>query len=166
MRDKIITIYAQGVGRPVKRMITPVSEGELNSYLTYEAGSDIPIGLSQPRLFLFDGGRVAGRAVVDLDAVRRARRSTSWLDPVNYLAGKVPVSVEGVLTSRDGLAWFRLESATFGGVPVPKMILQEVVSYYSRSPEKPDGVSLDDPYPLPARIRQIDVRRGQAQVIQ
>ena len=35
-------------------------------------------------------------------------------------------------------------------MPIPKAVLQEIVSYYSRSPERPDGLSLDDPFALPA----------------
>ena len=53
-----------------------------------------------------------------------------------------------------------------GGVPIPKLFLQEIVSYYSRSAEKPAGISLDDPFPLPARIREIQVERGQAIIVQ
>ena len=51
-------------------------------------------------------------------------------------------------------------------MPVPKSFLQELVSYYSRTPKNPQGVSLDDPFALPASIRQIDVGAGQAVVVQ
>jgi hypothetical protein len=51
-------------------------------------------------------------------------------------------------------------------VPVPKILLQEIIGYYSRTPEKPAGISLDDPFPLPARIREIQVERGQAIIVQ
>jgi hypothetical protein len=40
------------------------------------------------------------------------------------------------------------------------------VSYYSRTPEKPAGIGLDDPFALPARIREIHVERGQAIIVQ
>jgi hypothetical protein len=46
------------------------------------------------------------------------------------------------------------------------MILQEIVSYYSRTAENPSGISLDDPFALPARIREIQVERGQAIIVQ
>ena len=51
-------------------------------------------------------------------------------------------------------------------MPIPKFLLQQIVSYYSRSPARPSGFSLDDPVALPARIREIQVERGQAIVIQ
>jgi hypothetical protein len=52
------------------------------------------------------------------------------------------------------------------GVPVPKPLLQEVVSYYSRSPELPAGIDLEAPFELPARIREIRTQKGQALIIQ
>ena len=51
-------------------------------------------------------------------------------------------------------------------MPVPKSVLQELVSYYSRSSQNPTGVSLDTPFELPARIREIRVGQKQATVIQ
>ena len=168
MRDKVVTIYHLAAAPPAtgEKRVIKVTENEINAYLAFEAGSDIPVGLADPRLTLMERRRVAGRAIVDLDAVRLHRRSGRWLDPVNYLTGRLPVTCQGMLTTRDGFAWFTLETATIAGIGVPKMVLQEVVSYYSRSPQKPQGLNLDDPFPLPARIRQIDVRRGEADVVQ
>jgi len=53
-----------------------------------------------------------------------------------------------------------------GGVAVPPMLLQEIVSFYTRSAEAPRGVWLDEPFPLPARIDRIEIARGQAVVVQ
>ena len=61
---------------------------------------------------------------------------------------------------------FQLESAAVGGMPIPKLVLQEIVGYYSRTPQNPSGINLDDPFALPARIREIQVQRGQAIVVQ
>ena len=41
-----------------------------------------------------------------------------------------------------------------------------MVSYYSRSPKNPQGVSIDGAFALPAAIRQIDVGAGQAVIVQ
>jgi hypothetical protein len=49
---------------------------------------------------------------------------------------------------------------------VPKSVLQRVVSYYSTSPEDPDGIGLDDAFELPAQIVEIRVQAGQALVVQ
>jgi hypothetical protein len=81
-------------------------------------------------------------------------------------SGRLPVAATGVLTTSNGVGRFTLESANVAGVPVPKLFLQQVVSYYSRSPSRPSGISLDDSFALPARIREIQVGRGEALVIQ
>jgi hypothetical protein len=109
---------------------------------------------------------VSGRAVVDLDAVRKSKKPTSLLDPMNYLFGRLPVTATGTLKTSEGVGRFELESASAGSIPIPKVLLQEIVSYYSRTRENPAGLSLDDPFALPARIREIQVERGQAIIVQ
>ena len=44
--------------------------------------------------------------------------------------------------------------------------IQQIVRYYSKSERYPSGVNLDDPFTLPARIREIKVERGHAIVVQ
>lgn len=166
LRQKVATISAHGE-RPSKQgRRTTVTEGEVNSYLVYDAKPQLPAGVIEPAVTILGTGRLSGRAVVDLDAVRHARASQSWFDPTNYLTGRLPVSATGRLKTSNGVGHFELESASVGGVPVPKMLLQEIVSYYTRTPEKPSGIGLDDPFALPARIREIQVERGQAIIVQ
>jgi hypothetical protein len=110
-------------------------------------------------------GKVSGRAVVDLDAVR-TQKKRGWLDPLGYLTGKLPVNASGVLTTQDGKGQFVLQSADISGITVPKSVLQELVSYYSRSKENPEGINMDAPFELPARIREIKVGTGTSTVVQ
>ena len=76
------------------------------------------------------------------------------------------VKATGPLQARDGVARLELESADIAGVPIPKFLLQQIVSYYSKSAARPSGISLDEPLELPARIREIQVKPGQAIVVQ
>jgi hypothetical protein len=152
--------------RGAAQKTTIVTEREVNSYLAFDAGSQIPVGITGPRITILDDRRLAATALVDLDAVRARHKSTGWFDPMNYLSGQLPVSLSGRLQTADGVAHFSLESATVSNVPIPKPLVQELVTYYSRTPQNPRGLNLDDPFPLPAHIRQIDVRRGEALVIQ
>jgi hypothetical protein len=71
-----------------------------------------------------------------------------------------------VLQASNGRGRFELESASVGVLPIPKLLLQEIVAYYSKSPDNPGGISLDDEFELPARIREIQVGRGQAIIVQ
>src|SRR5437867_9023692 len=167
MKQKVAAIAAHGE-RPTKQgQRTMVTESEVNSYLTYGLGNDLRTGVVQPSVSALGTGRVSGRAVVDLDAVRKAGGSSGGLfDLRSYLTGQVPVTATGVLRTSNGHARLELQSASVAGVPVPKLLLQEIVAYYSKSPSKPGGISLDDEFELPARIREIQVDRGQAIVVQ
>ncbi len=163
---KLLTIAQNGT-RPARgaSRVTTVSEREINAYLRFLAAPDIPAGVVEPRLWILGDGRVAGRALVDLDAVR-TQKSRGWTDPAGYLTGRLPVQVTGFLTTRNGIARFTLESADVSGISVPKFVLQEVVTYYTRTPEQPNGIGLDDPFELPAGIREIQVGKGAARVVQ
>lgn len=145
---------------------TPVTEAELNSYLRYELGDRLPTGVKDPWVSILGNNRVSGHATVDLGQVGQGHKSSGMMDPYNYLAGSLPITADGVLTSKDGVASFALESASISGVPVPAGMLQEIVAYYSKSPDSPQGVSIAKPFPLPAGIREIQLDRGQAIVIQ
>lgn len=166
MRAKLVQIVARGEGCPCRqRLSTTVTEGEVNGYLRHHAAGDLPDGVVDPHVTIIGDGRVAGRATVDLDRVRTSRER-GWLDPAAYLTGRLPVTATGILHTKDGVARFELQTATVGGMTVPKVVLQELLSYYSATPEDPDGISLDDVYEMPARIREIQVGKSVAYVIQ
>jgi hypothetical protein len=159
-----ITAYAEKPTKVARRTI--VTQNEVNAYFVYEAREQIPVGIVEPSITALGPGRLSGRAIVDLDAVRKQRAPTSLLDPMNYLMGRLAVTAAGRLKTANGVAHFELESASVGSIPVPKILLQEIINYYSRTSENPAGISLDDPFALPARIREIRVERGQAIIVQ
>ena len=164
---KIVQIQQQGAGaRSGAARRTPVTQDELNSWFTYRAQPMLPAGVSGPQLTIVGAGKVSGQATVDLETIAKRRGSGGAFDPWSYLGGKVPVAVSGVLHTENGRGRFELQSAEVSGVPVPKTILQELVSFYSRTPDNPDGISLDEAFLLPANIRQIEVGQGQAVVVQ
>ena len=162
---KIVTFGNAPAAKSSGTRATPVSDLEVNSYLRYMATDQIPVGIVDPALNAQGDGRVSGRAVVDLDAVRK-QKQRGWLDPLGYLSGRLPVTAAGRLTTKDGKGQFQLESAEISGVTVPKAVLQELVSYYSRTPENPGGINMDAPFELPARIREIRVGSGTSTVVQ
>ena len=144
---------------------TLVTDVEVNSYLRYGVGAQIPVGVVNPILNALGNGRVSGSAIVDLDAVR-TQKQRGWTDPLGYLTGKLPVTASGTLTTQNGVGRFQLASAEISGIPVPKTVLQELLSYYSRTPDKPSGINMDDPFELPSRIREIKVGQGTATIVQ
>jgi len=144
---------------------TQVTDVEVNSYLKFLAGSQVPVGIVDPELHGAGAGRVTGRALVDLDAVR-TQKKRAWTDPLGYLTGRLPVTAAGTLTTQDGVGRFVLESAQISGITVPKSLLQELLSFYSRSAENPAGINMDEPFKLPAAIREITVGQGTAAIVQ
>ena len=163
---KLVRIVTIGAKCPCQKPIsTTITEAEVNAYLVHYAAGDLPDGVVSPRITIVGAGRVSGRATVDLDKVRTSKQR-GWLDPAGYLTGKLPVTVTGILHTQKGVGKFELLTATVGGVTVPKVVLQEMLSYYSRTPEDPDGLSLDDTFELPAKIKEIQVGKALAHVIQ
>jgi hypothetical protein len=152
-------------GRGAPSLSTPLTDAELNAYLRFLAGDQIPVGIVEPTLSALGNGRVSGRAIVDLDAVRK-QKERGLLDPMNLLSGRLPVTAAGRLTTKNGIGQFSLETAEVSGMTLPKSILQELLSHYSRTSEKPSGINMDDPFELPARIREIEVGSGTATIIQ
>ena len=145
---------------------TPITEAEVNSYLRYELVNQIPAGVSDPWVSILNDGRLSGKATVDLARVGQSRKSSGMLDPFNFLTGVLPVAVNGVLRTNNGVGTFALESASVSGIPVPAWMLQEIVTYYSKSASAPEGVSLEKPFALPSGIREIQLASGQAIVVQ
>lgn len=144
---------------------TQLTDTEVNAYLRFLAAKDIPKGIVDPILRAAGNGRVTGEALVDLDAVRMQKKR-AWTDPMGYLMGKVPVTADGTLTTQNGVGRFTLGSARLSGIPVPKSLLQELVSFYSKSPDNPAGINMDQPFQLPAAIKEIKVGVGTAVVVQ
>ena len=144
---------------------TQVTDSEVNSYLRFLAGSQVPVGIVEPMLHAVGNGRVTGRAIVDLDAVR-TQKQRGWTDPLAYLTGRLPVTAAGTLTTKEGVGRFVLESAEISGVTIPKSLLQELLTFYSRTPDTPAGINMDEPFALPAAIREIRIGQGSAAIVQ
>jgi hypothetical protein len=165
-QQKLVRIVQQGEVKSDKERSTLVTEGEVNSYLTFKAVDQLPVGVTDPSIVIQSQGRLSGRAVVDLDVIRRKKSSGSWFDPTSYLTGTLPVTAIGTLSTAEGQGRFQLESAAVSGIPIPKSFLQEIVSFYTRTASDPDGIGIDDPFTLPAEIRRIDADNGKAVIVQ
>ena len=165
-QQKMLVVVQNGSSDSKSSRQTPIDESELNSYLRFRAGDQLPVGVTDPAITLIGQGRVTAKAVVDLDVIRKTQGKGSWFDPTSYLRGRLPVSTTGSLMTNEGTARFDLERVEVSGLPVPKRLLQEIVSYYTKSADRPNGISLDEDFSLPAQIRRLDVEAGRAIVVQ
>jgi hypothetical protein len=166
LERKIDEIAKNGAAAEPKPKRTPVSERELNSYLNINIKDKILRGLTNPEITMLGNGALAGRVLVDLDEFNRNRRPQGLMDPLAYLSGKVPVTARGVMRARDGKGRFELGAAEIHGIALPKQMVQELVSYFSSTPDYPNGFDIDAPFDLPAKIRAIAIDKGEAVVAQ
>ena len=119
---------------------TPVSESELNSWFAYQCGAAV------------SGRRVScsghacrqrsnlGQAIVDLDVIGKQKSSGGTLRPLESAWRQGPRDGHGRAAHEQRRGDFAVDRAELSGVPVPVSVLQQLISYYSRSPRNPDGV--------------------------
>ena len=168
MLTKLVSIAERSEAPPSAAsspLRTSFTDREVNAYFQEHGPSFLPEGVADPEVVIDEAGRLQARAIVDLDAALKPQQR-SWLDPLAWVGGKVEVTAAGILRASAGRGQFALERATLAGVAIPNSLLQELVSYYSRSPENPRGFNLAEPFELPARIREVHTRRGAATVVQ
>jgi len=165
LETKLVTILRQADAEAPEPRLTTLSESEINAYLKFQGATQLPGGLTEPKLQIGADEAVSAEAVVDLNLIRQ-QRARGWLDPLQYLAGRLRVTASGRVRSGDGMAQIEIESVTIADIPVPPQVLQELVRYYTRTDEHPDGTQLDQPIPLPYRIAELRLSPGQAVIVQ
>lgn len=163
----ILTRAASGAvkGKPQAPLRTTFTDTQLNAWLLADGKENVPVGLLSPVVTFLGGGKVTAKAVVDLDAVRKSK-TRSMFDPMNWMTGLIPVTLTGALSGRGGMGTFDVETWSLGSVTLPRSVLQELISYYSKSSDFPDGITLGRPFPLPAEVRELIIARGAATVVQ
>ena len=165
MRKKVATIVARGEQKtPLKPspLRTTFTDREANAYFKVDGPDFLPAGVLDPQVTIDQGGKVSARAVVDLEKALGA----SAFNPLAWLGGKTEVTAMGTVRGENGKGQLQIERATLSGISIPKTVLQQVVSYYTRSPEMPNGFNIDEPFELPSKIRSVETAKGQATVVQ
>jgi hypothetical protein len=166
LERKIEEIAKNASTEPMRPKKTPVSEAEVNSYLNFNIKEKIPRGLANPQISGLGNGNLAGRIFVDLDEFKRQRGSAGIIDPLNFISGQVPLTARGILRTKNGRGRFELISAEIHNIPIPMPLVQELVTFFSRTQDNPKGFNIDEPFTLPAKIREVIVNRGEAVIVQ
>lgn len=170
MAAKVQSIYVRGTlpsipDQPSPTVTTAFTEREANAYFVHYGAEFLPEGLVNPRVTIAGGNRVSARAVVDLDRVRTAQ-ARGWLDPLGYVSGTLEVTLSGRLFAANKVGVIQFESATIGGVSVSESVLQELISFYTVTPESPRGFRLGETFELPSNITAVQMKPGAATVVQ
>ena len=167
MAKKIVAIVERGAvvpGKTARPLRTSFTDREVNAYFRFNREL-LPEGVSDARIVIAPGGKVQALAKVNLTEALKTR-DRSWLDPLAWVSGVVEITAYGTFEAVGGKGRFTLERSLFAGVPVAPAILQQVVTFYSRSPESPEGVDLQKPFELPVGIRSVETGAGTAIVVQ
>ena len=142
------------------RVVTLTERG-INAYFRYQGAPLLPAAVGEPELRLLGEGRISARARIDLDLLR-AERPRGPLDPLRYLGGYVEVVAVGALRASAGVGRFEIESLHVESVPVPVLLLVEVVRAHRDS----GGFDLTAPFWLPYGIEEVRVEPARAIVVQ
>jgi len=167
MDQKLQAIVARAIAleKPKTPLRTTFTERELNAYLAHHGREQLPAGVTHVAVTMVDANTLETRSVVDLDAIRTAQ-PRGYLDPLAYVTGMMQVITVGELTGSGGKGVYRYKSGSVGGVPIPRSVMLELLAFYTRSEDMPRGLILDEPFDLPAGIREVQVRKGAATVVQ
>jgi hypothetical protein len=165
MRKKLATIVARSEQKTAQKpspLRTTFTDREANAYFKVDGPDFLPPGVLSPEVTIDQGGKVSARAVVDLEKALQP----SVFNPLSWLGGTTEVTAFGTVTGQNGKGQLQIERATLSGISIPKSVLQQVVSYYTRSPEMPNGFNIDEPFELPSKIRSVETTKGQATIVQ
>ena len=165
LERKLISILGHADTESPEARLTPLLESEINAFLRFQGASQLPTGITEPTIRIGDAALVSAEAIVDLEVIRQ-QRARGWLDPLQYLTGRLQITASGTVRSGGGVAQVDIQSVTVAGIPVPVQVLQELVRHFTRIPDHPDGTSLDEPIPLPYRITELQLSPGQAIIVQ
>jgi hypothetical protein len=163
---KVVIVQEHANDGVKKPLATTFTQAETNSYLKFNAVELLPTGLTQPEITMHGQNRVSAKAIVDLDIVRKKQSSGGWFDPTSYLTGKLLVTAAGRVITGDGKGRVELERAEVSGVPIPKTFLNQLVNFFTRTADNPNGSTVDDVFELPAKIKRIDSEQGRFTVHQ
>ena len=159
LEKKVAAIIQYAVTANGGSLKTTITDREVNSYFKFQGAQHLPIGVVEPVVTIEPSGRVTARATVDLDAVRTAKARVIT-DPLAWVKGKLQLRATGVLRASEGLGTIQFESATLNDSNVPKHLLQELITFYTKTPENPGGFNLDQPFVLPQKIQRAEFQRG------
>jgi hypothetical protein len=166
LQRKLEDIVTFGAIPRLETKTTVLLEREVNAYVRTYLREDLPAGVTEPRIEIVGDRVLRGSVVLDMDAYRASRPPTTGFDPIALLSGKLTARARGRLITADGEGRFELDEADLGGIPLPRFLVQQLLTFYSRTPDQPDGIRLDDPFYLPVSIREIRVLPGEAVVVQ
>ncbi len=133
-----------------------VSQEEFNAYIVHHLGHQLPEGVIEPWV-RFNEGLIWAGAELDLD-ILRARMPESSMS--QFLSGRVPVELSATLKAEGGVGRIELQTVTLSGIPLPAAFVEELVTANTKTPDRPNGIRMDEPFALPYEIESVRTLEG------
>ncbi len=162
--DKLAEIADRTATPDATNQSVIIHQREINAYLQFQAAPEFPAGVTGAEVSLRDGGVLSVRATVNLSVMREAQPQGAS-DFLQYLSGRLPVTVDGEVHAQSGVANVDVELVTIGGVPVPVSVFADLVRHYSTSEQYPDGVDFTEPLDLPYGMSELRVEHERVVVV-
>ena len=161
LADALAAIVDHAGAASAEPRTTTLTERGINAYLRFQGAGRLPAAVGGAEMRLLGGGRLSARARIDLDHLR-TERQRGLLDPLRYLGGQVEVVAVGALRAAGRVGQFELESLHVESIPLPVVLLVEVVRAHRGS----GGFDLAEPFRLPYGITELRVEPERAVVFQ
>jgi len=133
-----------------------ISEQEFNAYLLHHFAQQLPEGVESPWI-RFAGGPALAGATLDLDVLKSKMPESTMMQ---FLSGRLPLELAARLQAEDGVGRLALETVSLSGLPIPLPVIQQLVTANTKSPSRPTGFRLDEPFPLPYGIDSVQILKG------
>lgn len=140
-----------------KAVVLP--ERELNAFLEFRA--QLPPGVTQTRVMLEGGGRIAASARLDLQAAVESLPGV-----LRRVRGSVPVAITARLEASHGIGRITIESMTVAGLSLPTGVVGQLLEALASWVQGAEWLDFDAPFRLPHRIRNISVDIGEMVIVQ
>ena len=145
--------HADGAESPKRYSVT---EEEANAYLLYRVAEHLPEEVTEPWV-RFSQDQVQGGAMLDMKLLQ-AHLGESTL--MKLLEGEVPLEILARVRGEGGVGQVELESVTLAGFPLPQTLVDQLLRDASKNPALPEGVRLNDVFPLPYGLTSARFRTG------
>ena len=145
--------YADGAQNPKRYNVT---EEEANAYLLYRVSEHLPEEVTEPWV-RFSQDQVQGGAMLDMKLLQTHLGESTLL---KYLESEVPVEILARVRAEGGVGQVELESVTLAGFSLPQTLIEQLLSDAAKNPALPEGVRLNDVFPLPYGLTSARFRTG------
>lgn len=135
-----------------------LTDSEVNAYLQREVQSQSHLGLKSVAVKFVGPNYVSATTSIDFDKVKIDDSSFAVRSISSLLTGEKQITVEGIVTSADGMGQFKLEKAYIGSLKLPVYFIEKLINFMG--PRQNPPVDISKPAPLPYGLKKVEISTG------